>query len=158
MVWVALVLSILAIVTAAFSAWYTRDQAASAKAQVHATNTPDVQLAVAQASNDRSAGELTLRYLIGPHLDRIDLEIVGAKHPDGTPRELPVPTFGPGNHSRLSSTGELQAGDELRLRVIRNDNAASEEASFRLTCHAGKAEWLLNRRVRPRWHPRMVNW
>src|SRR5450759_3032046 len=81
MVVAALVLSILALVVACASAWFTRRQAAAVEAQAHQSSTPDIDITLKPLADH--AGDLVLTHVKGPDLDRVALEII--RPPMGSP-------------------------------------------------------------------------
>jgi hypothetical protein len=148
---IALVISVLALLASAAAAKYTRDQARSAGTQLHRDQTPDLNIGVEFSDGDPIAGTLVIRHTEGPDLDSVEIEIVV---PGGPPVDLPVPTFGPGNHTKTASLGVLRQGATERVGVILNATHPDTAAVFRFTCHrAGEEPWIITRSVVPDWPP-----
>jgi len=150
----ALVISILAIIGAAVAILYGRRQTSAVEAQarvaerqVHSDQEPDIEVAVEADRNQKPAvsGVLSLTHWHGPALRAIELEIVVPPKP---PLEVPIPTFGPGNHTRMASLGPLGPGEILRQSVVLNPSPPKAKASFRLTCWPDNGEpWIISRSV-----------
>jgi hypothetical protein len=159
---IALVVSVLALLVSGAAAKYTRDQAKSAAdqtalaaTQLHRAQTPDLEAGVEFSEGDQTAGTLVIRHADGPDLDSVDIEIVV---PGGPPVDLPVPTFGPGNHTRTASLGALRQGATERVGVILNATHPDTAAVFRFTCHRGGEEaWTITRSVVPDWPPSIIH-
>jgi hypothetical protein len=147
----ALVVSIAAAVIAILAVVYTRRQTVAAEAQVHAAREPDIQLSVEPDPGTQPpvSGTLVITYEHGLLLEIVNIEIVVPSDP---PLEVPVPTFGPGNHSRTASVGSLRPGDIVRRTIVLNPSPPQEPARFRLTCKSGSNDpWILSRAVQGPW-------
>jgi hypothetical protein len=152
---VALVISVLALLASAAAAKYARDQAGSAAAQLHRDQTPKLEADVEFSDGDQTAGTLVVRHIEGPDLDSVDIEIVV---PGGPPIDLPVPTFGPGNHTKRANRGPLPQGATERVGVILNATHPDTAAVFRFTCHrVGDKPWVITRRVVPDWPASIIH-
>src|SRR5437899_157177 len=127
----ALTISLVALVVAGASALFAWRQALVAEARDHRDRTPNLSLMVEPLPGDPTAGDLVVSHMDGPDLDRVEVEIVVPNEP---PLEVPVPQFGPGNHSRSAQLEQLRQGENQRLRVTLNPVPPAVAAVFRLTC------------------------
>jgi len=129
---------------------YNRRQTLAIENQGHADHEPEIDLTVeTDKGSPAVSGVLVVAHRRGPPLESMDVEI---SVPAAPPHEVPVPTFGPGNHGRVASLRGLQPGDSPRLTIVLNPSPPKRAAEFRLTCRPAKGKpWVLSRTVEGSW-------